>query len=281
MPNTKDTSMPTLHLHTPCPILKPYIHQMWLAQGYHPAHHQERILPHGSMELLFDLTEQAITLRYLRDGYQAHHFNEPVLSGGFSHFFVVDTHRPGDYLSVWFKAGAAQLFFGIPAQELHNRHWPLSLLWGGSAFDLYHQVLAAPSLLARFAVLEAALVARLGQVDQPRHPAVSFALSAFQQVPHPFTISQITQQLSLSPTRFIEVFRQSVGISPKRYGRVVRFQAALRQIARAKSLNWASLAVECGYFDQAHLINEFQALAGLSPTQYRPSDPDHHSNIAF
>lgn len=272
--------MENLYTYFPIAPLNFYIHQMWLAKDYHPTYAQERILPHGSMELLFDLTQRPVTMYYPHDGYRPHTFTGPVLSGGFSDFFGVDTSRAGDYLAVWFKPGAAGAFFGLSALEIHNQHVPLDCVWGPPAIDLYHQLLAATSPMECFRLLEKALLDHF-LYENRRHQAVNFALNAFHQWPQPFTIRSVTEQIGLSPTRFIHLFKQEIGITPKVYCRVLRFQEVLRHIVTASTPNWAGLALECGYFDQAHLINDFQALAGISPTQYHTNDPDHRSNIPF
>jgi AraC-like DNA-binding protein len=64
------------------------------------------------------------------------------------------------------------------------------------------------------------------------------------------------------------VFREEVGLTPKQHVRVQRFRSVLRRIRTGQHTYWARLAAECGYYDQAHLINEFQALAGVNPGTY-------------
>ena len=58
------------------------------------------------------------------------------------------------------------------------------------------------------------------------------------------------------------------GLTPKRLARVIRFRHALAQAQRSRTVDWAQLALECGYFDQAHFINEFRELAGTTPAEY-------------
>jgi methylphosphotriester-DNA--protein-cysteine methyltransferase len=65
-----------------------------------------------------------------------------------------------------------------------------------------------------------------------------------------------------------QVFRAEVGLSPKAYQRLARFRATLTSIDAAAGLGWPAFAAERGYYDQAHLIREFRAHAGLSPTTY-------------
>lgn len=88
------------------------------------------------------------------------------------------------------------------------------------------------------------------------------------------TIGGVTGQIALSQKRFIQVFHEEVGMTPKLFCRVRRF----RRIHRAGRVDWAQTALDCGYYDQAHFINDFRAFSGLSPTAYldqRSDQPNH------
>ena len=68
--------------------------------------------------------------------------------------------------------------------------------------------------------------------------------------------------------RFIEIFRNEVGVTPKAFSRVRRFQHVLGRVERATEVDWTSVACSCGYFDQAHFIHDFREFAGVSPSIY-------------
>jgi AraC-like DNA-binding protein len=78
----------------------------------------------------------------------------------------------------------------------------------------------------------------------------------------------VTRRVGLSQRRFIQVFAAEVGLTPKSYCRVRRFQKARESVRNVEAPDWARVAIDCGYFDQSHLIREFQALSGLSPENY-------------
>ena len=79
-------------------------------------------------------------------------------------------------------------------------------------------------------------------------------------------VGAIAAELQLSRRRFIEIFTRDVGMTPKRYARVRRFQRALSLATTCPSRAWAQLALDCGYYDQAHLCREWAELTGLSPS---------------
>ena len=78
----------------------------------------------------------------------------------------------------------------------------------------------------------------------------------------------MTEQIGLSPKRFIQVFRDETGFTPKVFCRIRRFQQALELMEDARSSNGPSVALDCGYFDQAHFIHDFRAFSGINPSAY-------------
>jgi AraC-like DNA-binding protein len=76
----------------------------------------------------------------------------------------------------------------------------------------------------------------------------------------------VTTQVGRSSRWFIDRFASDVGLTPKVFSRVQRFQAALRDAHRRPSVDLADLAAAAGYFDQAHLTHEFNRIAGMSPS---------------
>jgi transcriptional regulator GlxA family with amidase domain len=132
----------------------------------------------------------------------------------------------------------------------------------------------AASLDQRFALLERVLLARRGQYEERR--IVAAARTALEQ---PFAeVGRVARMVQLSRRRLIEVFRADVGMTPKRYARVFRFQRALAHVRSGRS--WAQIALASGYYDQAHLCREWAELTGLTPRELTSAREihvkDHH-----
>ncbi|HET8676859.1 MAG TPA: helix-turn-helix domain-containing protein, partial [Blastocatellia bacterium] len=119
----------------------------------------------------------------------------------------------------------------------------------------------------RFQLLQGALLSRLCHgVEQ--HYSVSAALEMFGKNQGGPTVREAAKYLGLSQRRFIQVFKAEVGMTPKLFSRIQRFQQTRTFIQHNPSINWADLAVDLGYFDQSHFIREFLEFSGLSPTDY-------------
>jgi methylphosphotriester-DNA--protein-cysteine methyltransferase len=104
---------------------------------------------------------------------------------------------------------------------------------------------------------------------RPGHPAVGAALDAFRAGNDGVRVAHVAAVVGLSQRRFIEVFEREVGLTPKFYARIQRFHRVKHRIAAlGKPESWATLALACGYFDQSHMIRDFVAFSGMSPTGY-------------
>ena len=84
-----------------------------------------------------------------------------------------------------------------------------------------------------------------------------------------------------TPAQFIRRFEQAVGITPKRYARVLRFAVLLPSLVRCGPRDWAQIAAGAGYFDQSHLIREFRQLAGMPPGAYAPVQADQPTHVSL
>ncbi|MDR0207510.1 MAG: helix-turn-helix domain-containing protein [Bacteroidales bacterium] len=81
-------------------------------------------------------------------------------------------------------------------------------------------------------------------------------------------VNQMASEACLSRKQFERIFAEHIGISPKKYLKIIRFQSAIFQKQQNNNLNMTELSYESGYFDQSHFINDFKSLSGLTPKQY-------------
>jgi AraC-like DNA-binding protein len=116
--------------------------------------------------------------------------------------------------------------------------------------------------------MEEALVDHLLRRAAKRHGAIPVALDMFGLAGKGTSIRDVAREVGLCHRRFIQVFTAQVGLTPKLFCRLLRFQRTRTEAERLKHPDWAQLALTYGYFDQSHLINDFQEFSGLSPTEY-------------
>jgi AraC-like DNA-binding protein len=128
----------------------------------------------------------------------------------------------------------------------------------------------ATSAAEAFRILEEALKERLEQRLLP-HPAVRHALGSFARTAHTASIAEVREAVGLSHRRFVEVFTRAVGLAPKPFCRLQRFQRVVRLAHRRRRIRWSEVAIACGYSDQSHLNHDFRAFSGLTPTDWASS----------
>jgi AraC-like DNA-binding protein len=260
--------------HIPRPPLAGFIEYLWCLSDA-PPHARERILPSGTLELVVNLHEDEFRIYDPVDPDRLRRFSGAIVSGAYRRFFVIDTREHASVVGVHFRPGRAAPFLGAPAGALADAHVDLDALWGRRAGELRERLCAAPA--RRFQLLEAELQARL---DRPtrRRGAVEQALAYLETTGA--GVGELAARADLSHRRFIEVFAGEIGMTPKLFARVRRFQRALALSRRAAAADWAGLASAAGYCDQSHMIRDFVAFSGLSPAELHRhrGDPvkEHH-----
>ena len=270
----------SFEIRVPGPPLSRYVTVLWHCELYVAPHAFERVLPSGTLQLLLPLTDEPLRAYDHRNIGRYESYRGPLVCGARSEFAVVDAASQGSIMGVQFKAGGALPLLAFRVGDLHNQYLALDAAWGRRAGELHHRLLEARSGQARFRILEAELLRRLDEAAEQPAP-VQYALAAFDVAPHDQAIGEVSEAVGLSPRRFIEVFDDHVGMTPKLYCRVRRFQAALNHISRQADVDWAQVALACGYFDQAHFNRDFRAFAGVTPTTYLLQRGEHQNHLRF
>lgn len=252
--------------YTPARPLRAFVDRIWLCVDA-PTYPKIRVLPSGTMELAINLSDDVIRMYDASDADRCLRYSGAVVSGPFRGFFALDPMEHATIMGVHFRPGGAVPFLGVPASELADTHVDLDAIWGRTAAELRECLCAAVTPAERFALLEEALLARLRETRE-RHGATTVALETFDQAHGAVKVRDVAQQVGLSHRRFIQVFAEDVGLTPKMYGRVCRFQRARELVRNISAPDWAEVAAACGYFDQSHLIRDFGQFAGLSPAAY-------------
>jgi AraC-like DNA-binding protein len=251
----------------PSEILSESVENFWLYEGYEGEHANERILPTGTLELVINLRENELRIYDADEPANCSRYSGAVVSGAYGKGFVSDSEEEAFIIGVHFKPGGAFPFLGPPADELVDSHVDLGDLWGGCANLLREQLCEASTAQERFQLLEAALIERMFRPPE-HHYAVSTALESLESQPEK-GIREIAKDVGLSQRRFAQLFKREVGMTPKLFSRVQRFQRLRASIHRHETtVDWASLAVGSGYSDQSHMIREFVEFSGISPANY-------------
>lgn len=262
----------------PAPPLDAAVSAVWYFRSAPRAFGLERVLPKGRAQLVVNLKDDRTRTYDERGGC----IEAPgaVVSGLGPRFEIIDTDEQEHVVGVVFKPGGTAGFFRDTAWAMRGRDVPLEALWGvpGTAL-LREALLEAPTPEAALDVLERALLA--ARLDRGTHPAVAFALARFHQQPEGARVAAVTGAIGMSPKRFTERFKAQVGLTPKQYCRLLRFQRAVQAAHADATVDWTAVALACGYFDQAHFIHDFREFSGLTPGGYRAGRTVFPNHVTF
>lgn len=213
-----------------------------------------RVIPDGCADILFtqDREGTRVETRLEAVGPMTNYRDFPVSDGQVR-------------VGVRFRPGMWTVHLGVPGERVTDLTLPLDCLWGSRARELLQQLgetLAAGCSLDQCAGL---FEAAIPQVERPGriHRAIAWMADRRGCV----SVDELSRHVGLSARQFRRICLQESGLTPKFLARVLRFRHALSQV-RNYGGGYAEFALDCGYFDQAHFINEFRQLSGRTPSFY-------------
>lgn len=260
----------------PSQLLVPYIKQYWAVDSCIDAagEYTQRIVPSGFTELMF----YGGTFPAVSDGKRQ--IDAPlVLSGQQSSYYDFYITGKMSVFSIVFKPHALMMFFDVPAIELAGRNISLTEIAREDALRLNETLQKCPTFDDKVKATETFLVNRM-QTTGKRFMSERVVHSMQHIVARKgiINVEALAETACLSRRQFDRAFSGMIGLSPKAYLRAIRFQYAIYNRSRHPGESLTSLAYASGYYDQAHMTNEFRQLSGLSPKQYF-KDCDVHSDF--
>ena len=258
-------------LYIPPYPLNNFIEEYFYHKGYIPPHHFERFLPDGAIYLIIDLSDWPKKLYDNEDFSKYQEFKGGWFSGIRKHYITIGADG-GEMIVVRFKPHGAAPFFKIPMEEFRDKVIELDLILG-SEFRSLRDHLVNVSLEQKFPVLDTYLTGLLNR-ENLTLPFIQFAVETLSGMKN-VTLQRLVEQTGYSHKHFINLFRTNVGITPKVFNRIMKFQHALVSIESSKSIDWSEISYSCGFYDQAHFINEFRQFSGVNPTQYLVDKGEH------
>lgn len=235
--------------------------------GYNPAHAREKLLPDGQIEMIIPLEDDPLAIYDNQTLDPALPLKRGFLSGIRTRYITIDVGRELGMVVTRFRPGGAHALFGIPMDEFGDVVVELEQVWGQPFLDLRQRMLEAnqPSdilqLLADFLLMKRDEKHQINGI-------IHHSLETIQANPFDFKLRKLSRELGYSEKQVVRHFRKHVGATPKQYARLIRFQRIIERLDQPDPAPWAQIAVESGYYDQSHFVNEFRSYTGVSPTTY-------------
>ncbi|HEY2615077.1 MAG TPA: helix-turn-helix domain-containing protein [Chthoniobacterales bacterium] len=246
-------------------LLRDFIELFWYRCGETPTtadETKEAILPDGCAHLVINLSENAVRLFERLDNDEVTTLSGSVFCGPRSSPYAI-LPAASAVIGILFRPGGAFPFLPMPAEELRNIQLPVEHIFGMRAGELRDRLIAEKTARRKFVLLEMFLLRHLRQPSS-LHRAVSYAIRAFETDPTQ-NITDVLMKIGLSERRFSRVFSEQVGLTPKQFHRVRRFQKTISSFPLGDGVDWAETALNAGYYDQAHLIHEFRTFSFVTP----------------
>lgn len=250
----------------PTPPLASMVEAIWDWEMPAGAFGYERILPDPCTGLIINLLEDET--RVYRDDAtrQCTRSSGSVIGGPYRQSWIIDTAEQVRVLGVNFRPGGAHALMGLSAEAFTRCDINLEDMFGAHARRLRQRLLETATPTARVALVEQWL-RRL--TEQPSwDAAIMHAVARLAHAPEVPSIGYVQRESGYSAHRFGLLFRRHVGMTAKQYARLMRFRAVVDRAYPEAELNWARIAVDGGYCDQAHLSHEFRCFAGVTPTEF-------------
>ncbi len=253
--------------------LSKYILEINYIKDFHPGHTKEKYLPDGTINLVFELAGKP---KYIyRNG-----FNEKVQEcrdvwfSGVQRDYITISAEAEEMMVLVFKPGAGFPLIGETVSKYSNKVVPAQQIFGSVILDLHGQIQKDASPESKFLSVEHWLKEQLNEDDFYRD-IIQYALNAIEESPNQIVLGTLVEKSGYSQKQFIQLFKKYVGITPKRFHRIVRFNKILSAVENKEQISWTAIAADCGYFDQSHFIKDFQSFSGINPKKYLKDIEDY------
>jgi AraC-like DNA-binding protein len=254
-------------IHVPRFPLNQFVEAFIYFRDYKPDHDLDRFLPDGNVNVVIDLTEKP---KYIHDNHTLKEIQAcrrvwfsgirrapiTIPSGRNSAMFIINFHK-----------GMAYPFVEMPMDELTDLVVDGQLVMTSEILTIRDKILECPDPAKMFVRAEDHLVNVFGK-RLVTNPFVVYAVGQIMLQPDQVTMERLARKVGYSGKHMIQLFRNHVGLPPKTFLRIMRFQKTIADIERSGMPDWATIAYESGYYDQAHFINDFKHFSGFTPEQY-------------
>lgn len=250
--------MESFRIVYPSALLALYVKHYWFLETDDVLTSQ-RIIPTGNVELIFHRGESMMNNERII----------PVSSISGQSFSFTDLHPMGkvNMIAVVFHPFGAKAFFNMPIGELAD-----SVVSAGEVDiklnELEDKILNAKSDDECVSLIENYLIKSFKPYKEHNYLRLLSAINVVNTPDENLSVLKLADSVCLEKKQLERTFNDYIGISPKKFMRIVRFQRALYILQNNPGISFTQLAYESGYYDQSHMTNEFKLFSGYSPTQY-------------
>lgn len=246
-------------------------------KDYFPNHTMDKYLPDGTTNIIFELTG---TPKFIFDNNtkkEKQKCSDVWFSGVLKDYITISSTSE-EMIVLVFKPGAGFPLIRKSADSYSNKVVPAEEIFGESILELHSKLILPTSPKEKFLLIEEWLLNQFKENDFYTD-IIQFAINAIENSPSQINITELAKKTGFSQKQFIQLFKKYVGITPKQFHRITRFNEILSVVENKEKISWTIIATDCGYFDQAHFIKDFQSFSGLNPKQYLSDVGDYPNYV--
>jgi len=246
----------------PSPLLTDSVRKYWFLESFIDSEemHVERILPDGCTELIIHYGNPFKKINDNKEVLQ----DTAFVFGQLQRFIDLLPSKHIGVMGVRFHPWGLNQFIRIPPAELKGEAVSLKNLFGDSQQKLVDEIFQANTSTQRAGIMDEFLISRYQH--KINNEKLSRMIHQIHQHRGSLSVEELTRLSGNSERQLERTFQAGIGLSPKAYSRIIRFQNSLRLATHARNLT--DLALNAGYYDQAHFTREFTDIAGQTPRRY-------------
>ena len=246
--------------------LEKYISALLYHKDYFPQHEKDKYLPDGTINIVFELTDNPKYIYDNKTGRVVQECSDVWFSGVLKDHITISSHHE-EMMVLVFKPGAGFPLVHTSIAKYTNSVVSAKEVFGASITILLQELKLPTSSEEKFLAIERWLDNQL-RPDDFYLEVIRYAIGVIENSPTQINLLELSEKLGYSQKQFIQLFKKYVGITPKQFHRIVRFNEILSAVENGEEISWTIIATDCGYFDQAHFIKDFQSFSGINPKKY-------------
>ena len=252
---------------TPEAPLGDFVSSIVYYKDFQVKHSKDKFLPDGTTNLVINLFE---TPRYIYDNETLKEKQacvEAWFSGMQTEYLTISSDNESEMLVITFKPGACFPFINQSLDVFNNKVVHAKTVFGEEVLDFRKDLIYEKDGDKKIEIAKRWLTSKLDDVSF-EGDIIQHFVTKIQNSSESINFKEIAEKSGYSQKQFIHLFKKYVGLTPKQFHRIVRFNEILNAIFKKEKVDWAFVANEFGYYDQAHFIKDFQAFSGHNPKQY-------------
>jgi len=213
-----------------------------------------RVIPDGCVDIIFDLN--------------GHSYGDAgAIVGTMTKPIFAELQGRVNYIAIRFLPGGSLHFLDNPMCDFTDQIVPLEPMSGKEEHSLTEQLVTQSHIEDRINIFESYLGGLLRR-NSRSDLVVRSALCHILRNSGNMKVSELSKITTISARQLRRKFEQWIGVSPKVFCRIIRFQSFLQSVRHGPKCDLLSVALDCGYYDQSHFIHDFNSYYGLTPSEF-------------